>query len=150
MKRLLLLLAWSAGWFALAAGALAQSYQIDRFAVSGGGGTSTGGFFTVIGTIGQADAGNMSGGAFRVTGGFWSVLGVIQTPGAPFLSVTRSNTNVIISWPAPSTGFGLEENPETNTTNWISVAAAPATVGDEKRVILNAPAGRRYYRLRKP
>ena len=53
-----------AATFAMLLGASAQSYSIDWYKVSGGGGTSTGGVFSVSGTIGQPDAGKMSGGNF--------------------------------------------------------------------------------------
>src|ERR1039457_4663640 len=60
-----------------------QSYSIDWFKVSGGGGTSTNGQYSVSGTIGQPDAsGAMSGGNYSLTGGFWSLINVVQTPGA--------------------------------------------------------------------
>jgi len=36
--------------------AAAQSYSIDWFTIDGGGGMSTGGVFSVSGTIGQPDA----------------------------------------------------------------------------------------------
>lgn len=40
--------------------------------VDGGGGTSSGGGFTMSGTIGQPDAsGPLAGGGFTLTGGFW-------------------------------------------------------------------------------
>ena len=55
----------------------AQSFSIDRFAIAGGGGTSTGGAFALSGTIGQPDAGAMTGGNYSLAGGFW---GAIQTP----------------------------------------------------------------------
>jgi len=57
--------------------ALAQSFSIDRFAIAGGGGTSSGGDFTLNGTIGQQDAGATSGGNYSLAGGFWSAS---QTP----------------------------------------------------------------------
>ena len=55
----------------------AQQYSIDSHTIAGGGGTSTGGGFSVSGTIGQPDAGAMSGGNYSLAGGFW---GDIQTP----------------------------------------------------------------------
>lgn len=62
---------------------LAQSYSIDGFTIDGGGGTSTGGVYSVSGTIGQPDAGApMTGGQYSLTGGFWPLYAV-QTPGAP-------------------------------------------------------------------
>src|SRR3954466_12632287 len=80
----------------------AQSYSIDWFSIDGGGGTSTGGVYSVSGTIGQADAGHMTGGNFSLDGGLWSIIAAVQTPGAPLLRVVRSSTNtVIIAWPDP-------------------------------------------------
>jgi hypothetical protein len=49
----------------------AQSFNINLFAIGAGGGTSSGGDFTLNSTIGEADAGTMSGGSFSLTGGFW-------------------------------------------------------------------------------
>ena len=59
------------------AAALAQSFSIDRFAIAGGGGASSGGAFALNGTLGQPDAGAMSGGHYSLAGGFW---GASQTP----------------------------------------------------------------------
>lgn len=55
----------------LAATAHAQSYAITWWTVDGGGGTSSGGSYTLSGTIGQPDAGVLSGGTYSLTGGFW-------------------------------------------------------------------------------
>lgn len=51
--------------------ALAQP-SIPWSTIDGGGGTSSGGSFTLQGTIGQPDAGTMAGGSFSISGGFWS------------------------------------------------------------------------------
>lgn len=45
-----------AGAMLFTSAALAQSYSIDWFTIDGGGGTSTGGVYSVSGTIGQPDA----------------------------------------------------------------------------------------------
>jgi hypothetical protein len=56
--------------------------SIMWYKVAGGGGASTGGTFTLRGTIGQHDAGPaMSGGTFSLTGGFWA--GGDGGPGCP-------------------------------------------------------------------
>lgn len=57
----------------LATAALAQSYTIDWHTIDGGGGTSTSGGYSLSGTIGQPDAGQMSGGGYSLAGGFWSL-----------------------------------------------------------------------------
>jgi hypothetical protein len=57
-------------------------FELTRATVAGGGYTfSTGGYFTVGGTIGQPDAGLMMGGDFTLSGGFW--VGA-EEPAAPF------------------------------------------------------------------
>src|SRR3977135_3203739 len=116
MKVLLLLVVLS-----LAAPALrAQNYSIDWFTIDGGGGTSTGGVYSVSGTIGQPDAGTMSGGNYTIERGFWGIIAAVQPPVAPLLSIARSGANVIVSWPSPSTGFSLQQNTNVNTMNWTS------------------------------
>jgi hypothetical protein len=132
---------------------LAQ-YSIDWYTVDGGGGTSTGGVFSVSGTIGQPDANAtpMVGGNFSLSGGYWSQLAVVQTPGSPLLSITLTTTNTaMISWPSPSTGFNLQQN--TNSiamVNWSNVVTAPTDTGTIKYIIINPPTGNRFYRLSKP
>jgi hypothetical protein len=125
-------------------------YSLDWASIDGGGGTSTGGVYSVTGTIGQPDAGTMSGGNYTLAGGFWRVVAAIQTPGAPWLTITRSATNsVIISWPSPSTGFALLQNTNLNTTNWVSPPEPVNDNGTERFILVNPPAGNRFYRLSK-
>src|SRR3954451_21861298 len=100
----------------------AQSYSIDWFTIDGGGGNSTGGVYSVSGTIGQPDAGHMSGGNFTLDGGFWGIIAAVQTPGSPLLRVLMTSTNtVVVAWPAPSTGFSLQQNTFLGTPSWGSV-----------------------------
>ena len=56
----------------------AQNYSINWYKVAGGGGTSTGGVYSVSGTIGQQDATTqtLTGGPYSLTGGYWAMLGV--------------------------------------------------------------------------
>jgi hypothetical protein len=94
-----------------------QSYSIDWHTMDGGGVTSTGGVYSLSGTIGQPDAGPaMSSGNFSLTGGFWSLFAV-PTPGAPLLTISLTSTNtVMVSWPSgprrpkPSPTTGLESS----------------------------------------
>lgn len=58
---------------AIFASAAHAQLSISWYTIDGGGGTSTGGAFTLNGTIGQPDAGTLSAGAFTLAGGFWSV-----------------------------------------------------------------------------
>ncbi len=58
---------------AFAGVAMGQSFTIPWHTIDGGGGPSSGGAFTLSGTIGQHDAGGpMTGGGFSPSGGFWA------------------------------------------------------------------------------
>ncbi len=128
----------------------AQQYAIDWFTINGGGGTSTGGLYTVTGTVGQPDAGVMSGGPYSLTGGFWA-LSAVQTPGAPWLAVWRTPTNsVVVFWPSSSIGFALYQNTNLGTTNWVPPAETVHDDGTNRFIIVNPPTGNRFYRLHKP
>jgi hypothetical protein len=54
------------------AGTASAQLGIPAFTVDGGGGSSAGGSFVLVGTAGQFDVGQMSGGSFALAGGFWS------------------------------------------------------------------------------
>jgi hypothetical protein len=135
----------------LAADASAQSYSIDWHTIDGGGGTSTGGVYSVSGSIGQADAGGMSGGTYSLAGGFWSVIAAVQTPDAPSLVIRHTQTNtVVVSWPSVSVGFSPQQSLSLDTPNWIAPAETITDNGTNKFIIVNPPAGNRFYRLFKP
>src|SRR5271165_2459233 len=71
----------------LTLGTQAQTYSIDWDVIAGGGGTSTGGVYSVSSTIGQHVAGgSLSGGGYSLAAGFWALYAV-ATPGAPTLSI---------------------------------------------------------------
>jgi hypothetical protein len=136
--------------FLLTVHAHAQNYSIKWFTIDGGGGgVSTGGPFSVTGTIGQPNAGKMSGGNFSVEGGFWSVIAAVQEPGAPLLSITFSSGLAVISWPSTSAGFVLQENNNLSLANWTAVAQSMSTNNGQISVTVPASAGYKFYRLKK-
>ena len=52
--------------------ALSTGYDLSWYTIDGGGATSsTGGSYSLGGTIGQPDAGVLSGGTYTLNGGFW-------------------------------------------------------------------------------
>ena len=148
-------LMWAGALFAGATlSSLAQDYSIDWYSIDGGGGTSSGGGYTLTGTIGQSDAGKLTGGDFELVGGFMSVVTAIQSPDAPLLTVTRSGDDVIISWPNPSVVFSLEETSvlatPASSTSWSDTVIEPVVVDENKQVTVPAPVGLKYYRLSRP
>jgi hypothetical protein len=138
---------------ALLAGILsasAQSCSIGWFKVAGGGGTSTGGGYSLSGTIGQPDAGRMSGGNYSIDGGFWGIMAAVQTAGTPWLTVSRSGNSVIISWPSPSAGYSLQQSSGLNPANWSTFGGTISDNGTIKSVTSSTPHGNLFFRLSNP
>ena len=125
-------------------------FALDWSTMDGGGGSSTGGVYSVSGTIGQPDTGTMIGGNFTLQGGFWAGVAVVQTPGAPTLTIQATNQTLVLIWLASATGFSLQESQVLGTTNWSNVTNVPVVVGGKSCVSLSPPAGNRFYRLHKP
>lgn len=125
-------------------------YAINWFTIDGGGGQSSGGAYTLQGTIGQSDAATSSGGNYTLHGGCWSAFAVVQTEGVPTLRILRNGAGVILAWPNPSSGFQLQESTSLTTPNWTDVNTTPGVVGDEKQVNQTLNPGTHFYRLRKP
>ena len=129
-----------------------QSYSLDWYEVAGGGGTSTGATYQVIGTIGQPDAGGAtSGGQYSVTGGFWSLIAVVQTAGAPTLTITHSGNSVTVSWPMAANGFGLQQNNNVaNPAGWSAYGGTVSTNSGVNSITISPPTGNLFFRLANP
>src|ERR1039458_940445 len=131
--------------------ARAQSYSVDWYKIAGGGGTSTGGLYSVSGTIGQPDAsGAMTGGSYSFTGGFWSLINVVQTTGAPTLSITHSGNSVIVSWPTPSASWTLQQNGNLPGGSWATSGYLVSTNGGINSITITLSAGNLFFRLSNP
>jgi hypothetical protein len=133
---------------------IAQSFSINWYTIDGGGGTSTSEVYSVSGTIGQPDANTLTGGPYTLVGGFWSIVAAIQTPGAPFLSISQDATSsdITVSWPRPATGYLLQETTVLtgSTVPWADVAFPYRTNQTDIFIAVPNPAGNKFYRLRKP
>ncbi len=125
----------------------AQTYEIPWFSIDGGGGVSTGGVYSVSGTIGQPDAGVMTGGEYAVVGGFWgAIAGVVPVTG-PDLTLSVSGKSVTISWPSPSTGFTLEATSSLKSPNWQPVTGTINSNSTTLSYTIAAPSGTEFFRL---
>ncbi len=130
---------------------LAQ-YDIAWWTIDGGGGTSSGGAFSIGGTIGRPEAGTLTGGNFTLSGGWGGIIGV-SSPGAPALRIQQSNNRVVtISWPKPAMGWRLEQTVSFQPpVSWTEVSSALLqTNATDIYVVISPPAGPCYYRLRRP
>ncbi len=137
------------GLLALAFSATSQTYSVNWAKVAGGGGTSTGGVYTVNGTIGQHDSGGpMVGGSYSVTGGFWSLLSLEQTPGAPLLSLGRSGSGLTIYWQNIG-GWNLQQNSSVTAPAAWTPSGGITTINGTNYLHLAAPSGRLFFRLSK-
>ena len=128
--------------------AKAPPYEITWFAIAGGGGTSSGGSYTLSGTIGQSAAGQLTGGSYVLEGGFWAGAFAVQQVGSPTLLLERSalgDGNVTLSWAPEASGFVLQMTDDLSAPDWRN---APS--GSQNPVTLPATANTRFYRLHHP
>ena len=122
----------------------AQNYSIDWYKVSGGGGTSVNGQYSLSGTIGQADASSaMTGGNYSLTGGFWSLYAV-HTPGAPLLTISYSSRQAVVFWPPSVTGWTLQTNANLATGIWGNYLGPVVN----NSVTNASPMGNLFFRLK--
>lgn len=135
------------GTFALLLSAQAQSYSIDWFTIDGGGGTSTGGVYSVSGTIGQPEAGAASGGNYSLIGGFWGAAIPVQQVGAPTLFIAQNGTNLTVSWLPNTPGFVLQQ---VGALTPVPIGWGYAATGSTNPVVIPAVPQTRYFRLIKP
>lgn len=138
-------------WFVTSAvSGAAQTLRIDRFVLSGGGGTSTNSSFSLTGTIAQPDATPaLSSGRFTLEGGFWSAAIAVQVPGAPLLTITRVGSTAILSWDINATGFVVEVS-DSVLGGWQPLGTTPTAAGNTFAVTVSLTPNLRFYRLRWP
>src|SRR5438876_550595 len=83
--------------------------------------------------------------ALAIILGFWCHS---EPVGAVTLTLADDNTNAIVSWPYPSTGFGLEFSTNLSTPGWR--LAAGTSVSNNGRWEVTAPVNRPsgFFRLK--
>ena len=125
----------------------AQTYSIGWQTIDGGGGTSTGGVYSVSGTIGQHDAGGpMTNGQYSVTGGFWVLPIAVQSVGAPLLTIAPAAPGqATISWTPATPGFVLQETLSLVPSDWVNSGS-----GATNPIVIPAALPSKFYRLRQP
>ncbi len=129
--------------------AVDAQYSLRRSSFSTIGGTSAGGTFSLHSAVGTTAAGSAAGGIYSVAGTPWSVA-IVETPDAPRLQIAAVSGEVKVMWPSPSTGWVLQQNTNNvSSVNWSNVTATIQDDGTTKTLIVNLPAGNRFYRLSK-
>lgn len=64
---------------------------------------------------------------------------------APTLSITTSNSAVLLSWPTNAAGFGLQQT--ADSLNWVAVTNTPFVTNGVSQVVVSPAAPRTFFRL---
>lgn len=67
---------------------------------------------------------------------------------APVLLISRSPPGVVLSWPASSGSFILQECTELGGSDWVNVTNSVTVVGGRNQVVIKNPTGNYFYRLK--
>jgi hypothetical protein len=128
---------------------LGQSFVLDWWDADAGA-TSSGGIYSLSGTLGQPDAGILTGGPFTLVGGFWGAFPSLQpNPSPPWVSITATSTNTfLLSWPFVSTPVVVQTKGDPGSTGWSDTNLIPANNGVTSSVVLPPASGTRFYRLK--
>jgi hypothetical protein len=76
--------------------------------------------------------------------------GGIYVSQLPALTITRSGSNVIISWPTNTTGFGLQQSSALGSPNWVGVSDPVSIVNARNQVSVTPTNHANFYRLKSP
>lgn len=132
LATMLLLLAGAAVAAAQVGGGLDLSWS----SFDGGGATSTGGAWSLSGTIGQPDAGAGSGGTFSVTTGFWAASLVTPEPRA---TATPSRTSTITSTPTQTATRTRTSSPTVTPTRTFTHTPTDTPTSTPTRTVTHTP-----------
>ena len=113
-KRMISLIVVSTAYLLLTVPAVGD-YDISWYTIDGGGGVSSGGTYTLTGTIGQPDAAYGSGSEYELLGGFW--------PGGPLCFVDfESFARFAEYWLETGTTLPADlYEDEDNIVNWLDL-----------------------------
>ncbi len=130
-----------------------QTYQISPGIISSGGGSSSGGTYNVVGTIGQPAQDQSAGGAYAVQSGFFATIVVLQVPGAPTLFLSFGGQLLTLRWAETASAFGIETADDLQAGGtWRlvgGISGTPVLVGGTNYATLSVTRGMQFYRLKK-
>ena len=135
-------------WLALIPGIASAQAALEWQTIDAGGGTSTGGGYTFVGTIAHLEAGMLNGGTYSLAGGFSGGI-AMQPPGSPTLSINHTTARIILSWPVSSVNYQVQENTTLTITGpWSAIAQTQTTNTGRIFVTIPSSPGSRFYRLK--
>ena len=66
----------------------------------------------------------------------------------PALAIRRSGNSLVVSWPSPSAGFGLQQNSDAcSAAGWSGCGYPITDDGTNKSITISLPAGKLFFRL---
>ena len=130
--------------------AFAQELSIGWVKI-GGSGASSGGAYSVSGSIGPAVAGAVSGGNYTLENSYWGIIAGVQAPGVPLLAITAAGRLLTGDFELAFQGnlgqtYMLQAS--TNLTDWVTVLTFTCT--NSPMVVVDPDAGsypHRFYRI---
>ena len=130
--------------------AFAQQFSIGWAKIAASSGTSSGGAYSVSGTIGPAVAGAVSGGNYTLGNSYWGIIAGVQAPGVQ-LAITA--TGLLLGGNSQLTfngnlGQAYMLQASTNLIDWETVLTFTCT--NSPMVVVDPDAGnhqRRFYRI---
>ena len=63
------------------------------------------------------------------------------------LSISRSGTNILVSWPSAAIGYQLQFKQSLSTSNWATIPQSPIVNHNQLTVSLSASGDSRFFRL---
>jgi hypothetical protein len=128
-------------------------YDLTWNTIDGGGGTSsTGGAFSLGGTIGQPDAGSLSGGTYSLAGGFWPadastptasalLVGHVTWQGRPAQPNSVQQIPLTLTLHLQAGGPNLEYTGMTTDASGFFTASVPGLAGTYSWRVKSAQVG---------
>jgi streptogramin lyase len=89
------------------------------------------------------------------TAGVTNTFSITNASGLPALAISSlPGAQILITWPASTTGFQLQSNNVPTGTNWMNVTITPATIALTNPAVLvfavtNSESGEAFYRLKR-
>ena len=128
--------------------------NIGWFTLDAGGGAHTSANYLINFTVGQNEVGStaQSSANYRIVPGFWALEDMGPVDPRPELSIVLSGSDVILSWPSPSTGYVLQQADSFDIlpASWSNTVALINDNGVLKSVTVPHNTAKRFYRLRRP
>ena len=91
-----------------------------------------------------------SADGLRLVAGIWNLTsgGIYAADLPPALRIQSSSDGAVISWPAPASGYVLEQNSDVTAPSWQPVSTAPAIVDGQNQIRIHSGTSVCNYRLR--